>query len=49
MQEPKANRVEQDDGTYKSLNMSVGKKKIHARGPDGLRRMMYQPFIINVI
>lgn len=45
--EPKSGRVEQDDGTYKSLNMSIGKKKLHAKGPEGLAQMMYGTMIIN--
>jgi len=49
MEEPKANRAELNDGTTKSLIMSIGKKKIHSGGPDGLSRMMYQPMTINGI
>ena len=49
MEEPKANRAELNDGTTKSLIMSIGKKKIHSGGPDGLSRLMYQPMTINGI
>ena len=45
--EPTHGRVPQDDGSSKSLIMSVGKKKIHGGGPDGLGRMMYQSMTIN--
>ena len=49
MQEPKHCRVPQDDGTSKSLNMSIGKRKLHSTVDDdnGLARMMYGTMIIN--
>eukprot|EP00956_Cyclotella_meneghiniana_P025425 scaffold53078_cov32-Cyclotella_meneghiniana.AAC.2 len=45
--EPTNGRVPQDDGSYKSLNMSIGKKKLHADGQNGLGRMMYQSMLVN--
>lgn len=45
--EPTCHRVPQDDGSYKSLKMSIGKKKIHDKGPEGLSRMMYNTIMIN--
>eukprot|EP00956_Cyclotella_meneghiniana_P041252 scaffold219653_cov33-Cyclotella_meneghiniana.AAC.3 len=45
--EPTNGRVPQDDGSHKSLNMSIGKKKLHADGQNGLGRMMYQSMLVN--
>jgi len=47
MQEPTQHRAQQDDGSYKSLNMSIGKKKLHNGGPEGMARMVYQSMLIN--
>lgn len=47
IREPVTHRVEQNDGSYKSFKMSVGKKKIQANGEGGLTRMFYCDFIIN--
>jgi hypothetical protein len=42
---PTANRVPQADGSSKSLNMSIGKKKLHASKDTA--RLMYADFVIN--
>jgi hypothetical protein len=49
MEEPKHSRVPQNDGTSKSLKMSIGKKKLHSAVDDdnGLARMMYVTMTIN--
>ena len=48
MPEPTHGRVPQDDGSHKTLIMSVGKKKLHADGPDNeLSRMMYGSMTLN--
>lgn len=44
---PNCQRVPQDDGTSKTLKMSIGKKKLHAHGQEGMARMMYASIIIN--
>mmetsp|Transcript_1522 Transcript_1522/g.3239 ORF Transcript_1522/g.3239 Transcript_1522/m.3239 type:complete len:243 (-) Transcript_1522:291-1019(-) len=45
--EPICHRVEQDDGTSKSLKMSIGKKKLQAKGQKGTTRLMYKSMVIN--
>lgn len=45
--EPICHCIEQDDGTSKSLKMSIGKKTLQAKGKDNMTRLMYTNMFIN--
>lgn len=44
--EPTANRVPQDDGTYKTLKMNIGKERLESSHRD-FQKLMYGDILIN--